>query len=142
MSEERTRVVVDLAALPPVFRGVLEAKSYLATGAAKTAAEAARMAGISRAAFYKYREAISPLGSDEGQAVTVHLTLRDQPGVLSGVLAAFAAVGANILTVNQNIPAHNAATVSIAARLGKATPQQLLTVLQNVPGVRKIDSMR
>lgn len=139
MAEEMTRVIVDLAALPPVFHAVLQAKGYLATGEAATAAQAARMAGISRTAFYKYRDAVSPLPQGGGQAVTVHLTLRDQPGVLSGVLSAFAAVGANILTVNQNIPQKNAATVSISAQLGNGTPAQLTAVLQNVPGVRKID---
>ena len=72
------------------------------------------MAGISRTAFYKYRDAVSLSETESGQPVTVHLTLFDRPGVLSGVLAAFAAVGANIRTVNQNIPQKNAAAAEAA----------------------------
>lgn len=141
MTDGHGKVMVDLAALPPVFCKVLTAKQYLADGTASTSAEAARMAGISRTAFYKYRDAVTlPTGSG-GTAVTVHLVLRDQPGVLSSVLAAFAAVNANILTVNQNMPQKNAAAVSISATLGDATPAQLTAVLQNVPGVRKIESI-
>lgn len=51
-----------------------------------------------------------------GGIVTVHLILQDNPGVLSALLAAFADAGANILTVNQNIPAGGVASVSISAR--------------------------
>ena len=57
------------------------------------------------------------------------------------VLAAFAAVGANIRTVNQNIPQKNAAAVSISATLDAATPAQLTAVLQNVPGVKRIEKV-
>lgn len=51
-----------------------------------------------------------------GRILTVHAVLRDQPGILSSVLTAFAEAGANILTVNQNIPAGGTASVSISAR--------------------------
>lgn len=132
---------MDLAVLPEVFHGVLRAKAFLADGTATSAAQAARMAGISRTAFYKYRDAVSLSETESGKPVTVHLTLFDRPGVLSGVLAAFAAVGANIRTVNQNIPQKNAAAVSISATLDAATPAQLTAVLQNVPGVKRIEKV-
>ena len=135
------RAIVDLAVLPEVFHGVLRAKALLADGTATSAAQAARMAGISRTALYKYRDAVSLSETESGQPVSVHVTVFDRPGVLWGVLAAFAAVGANIRTVNQNIPQKNAAAVSISATLDAATPAQLTAVLQNVPGVKRIEKV-
>ncbi len=111
-------MLVDSAVLPDVFIKVVEAKELLASGKAATAAEAARIAGISRSAFYKYKDAVYPYESKNmGKILTVHLELQDQPGVLSGVLSAFAGAGANILTVNQNIPSDGKAFVSISARI-------------------------
>ena len=87
-------LLVDASVLPDVFSKVLEAKEYLQTGHAATAAEAARMAGISRSAFYKYKDAVFPYDAERsGSILTVHLILRDRPGVLSSVLSAFAAAG-------------------------------------------------
>lgn len=104
--ESRDLVLVDQQVLPEVFVRVLEAKRSLLSGEASSAAEAARRAGLSRSAFYKYKDAVFPYDAGRtGYILTVHSVLRDRPGVLSSMLAAFADAGANILTVNQNIPA-------------------------------------
>lgn len=51
-------LLVDAALLPEVFGKVLEAKALLQSGQAETAAEAARLAGLSRSAFYKYKDGV------------------------------------------------------------------------------------
>ena len=87
-------LLVDAGVLPEVFGKVLEAKEHLQSGRAATAAEAARMAGISRSAFYKYKDAVFPYDAERsGSILTLHLILRDRPGVLSSVLSSFAAAG-------------------------------------------------
>ena len=48
-------LLVDASALPDVFEKVLAAKALLASGEVDSASEAARMAGLSRSAFYKYK---------------------------------------------------------------------------------------
>ncbi len=109
-------LLVDAQALPEVYERVLEAKRLLATGRASSAAEAARTAGISRSAFYKYKDAVFPYsGTENGHLLTVHCILEDRPGVLSNLLSAFAEADANILTVNQSIPVDALASVSISA---------------------------
>ena len=52
--------IVDAAALPEVFLKVAEAKRMLETGEADTVNMATRKVGISRSAFYKYKEAVRP----------------------------------------------------------------------------------
>ena len=134
-------LLVDSDALPPVYGAVLTAKELLEQGKAASASEAARMAGISRTAFYKYKDAVFPYVADGGgKVVTVHMELTDRPGVLSGVLAAFAAAGANILTVNQNIPTKGRAAVSISARTDRlALPlDDFIRSLNDLPGLERI----
>ena len=104
-------------------------------------AQAARLAGISRTAFYKYRDAVFSYDAGKsGGIVTVHLILQDNPGVLSALLAAFADAGANILTVNQNIPAGGVASVSISARTDRLIMpvDGFVRTLGALPGVERI----
>lgn len=135
-------LLVDAGAVPEVFVRVVQAKRYLQSGEAETAAEAARMAGISRSAFYKYKEAVFPYDEERaGHILTVHLLLRDRPGILSAVLTAFAEAGANILTVNQNIPAGGTAPVSVSARTDRMSlpVEAFIKQLRTVDGVRRIE---
>ena len=135
-------LLVDAGAVPEVFVRVVEAKRYLQSGEAETAAEAARMAGVSRSAFYKYKEAVFPYDEERaGHILTVHLLLRDRPGILSAVLTAFAEAGANILTVNQNIPAGGTAPVSVSARTDRMSlpVEAFIKQLRTVDGVRRIE---
>ena len=134
-------LLVDAGVLPEVFGKVLEAKEHLQSGRAATAAEAARMAGISRSAFYKYKDAVFPYDAEHsGSILTLHLILRDRPGVLSSVLSSFAAAGVNILTVNQNIPAGGVASVSISARTDRLERpvKDFIQSVQELPGVERI----
>lgn len=139
--KERHLLLVDAAILPEVFGKVLYAKGLLQAGQADSATEAARMAGISRSAFYKYKDAVfSYDASRSGNILTVHFILRDRPGVLSSVLSAFADAGANILTVNQNIPSGGRASVSISARTDRMEMPvgDFVQALGRVAGVERI----
>ena len=124
--------------LPDVFLKVVGARELLNTGEAKTVMEAVERMGISRSVFYKYKDSVLPFRDmTRGRIFTFNLFLRDEMGVLSGILAIFAEVGANILTINQNIPSGGVALVTISARLDNAseTPDQLLVRLKAGKGV-------
>ena len=115
MSENSTKMIVDAELVPEVLLKVLEAKRMLSQGRARNTSEAARLAGISRSAFYKYKDGVSVYGGDrENKIVTYYLMLMDNPGVLSNVLAVLSKHGANVLTINQNIPIDGAAPVTIS----------------------------
>ena len=92
--------IVEASALPEVFLKVAEAKRLLSTGEADTVNEAARITGISRSAFYKYRDAVMPFHNMMiGRILTYQLKLHDEMGVLSGILKIFAEYSANISPV-------------------------------------------
>ena len=130
--------IVEASALPEVFLKVAEAKRLLSTGEAGTVNEAARITGISRSAFYKYRDAVMPFHNMMiGRILTYQLKLHDEMGVLSGVLKTFAEHSANILTINQTIPSGGCALVTITAETSgmNGTPDDLLRLLSRSNGV-------
>ena len=108
--------IVEATALPEIFRRVAEAKRLLETGEAETVHQATGITGISRSAFYKYKDAVRPFNDMlHGRIVTFQLLLRDEPGILSGTLNIFAGTGVNILTLNQSIPLNGCAVVTMTA---------------------------
>ena len=130
--------------LPEIFLKVEEAKELLQIGAAETVAEAVAQVGISRSAFYKYKDAISPFQDMKGgHILTFHVLLRDKPGVLSAVLGAFADCDANILTINQSIPVNGVADVTVSAETAgmRSDMDTFLRRLREASGVVKAEVM-
>lgn len=134
--------IIEASALPEVFLKVAEAKRLLDTGEASTVNEATKQTGISRSAFYKYRDAILPFQNlMNGRILTFQLMLYDEPGVLSTILSVFAARAANILTINQTIPTNGCALVVITAETSemKVSLEELLRDLETPSGVIKAE---
>lgn len=125
-------IVVKMKALPDMIPKTLEVKRLLARGEEKSSAAACKRVGISRSAYYKYRDSVFSYEEMFSQKiVTLYCVLKDEPGVLSRVLASLHEQNANILTVNQNIPVDGAATVTISMRLG-AEIADAIAVASNV----------
>ena len=116
MSRKIKYYLVAAEALPEIFIRVAEAKRMMQTGEAETVGAATKLAGISRSAFYKYRDAIAPFQNlMAGRIITFQIMLKDKAGILSEILTIFANCGANILTINQSIPTGGRAMVTISA---------------------------
>ncbi len=138
LMKKKTYYIVEASALPDVFIRVTEAKRLLDSGEVSTVNEATRRTGISRSAFYKYRDVIKPMSSMmAGRILTFQMTLRDISGLLSTILSIFAQKGANILTINQTIPIDGSAGVTISAETTAmvCTVEELLQELQGTKGV-------
>lgn len=144
MAQTGKYYIVDSAVLPEVFIRVVEAKRLLDTGEAATINQAAAQAGVSRSAYYKYKDMIRPFHDMlSGRIVTVRLTLKDQPGVLSDVLNIIASLGGNLLTINQSIPSGGAAAVAVSVETSDLTVslEELLTRTAQVNGVLKYETL-
>ena len=134
--------IVEAAALPEVFLKVAEAKRLIATGQASTVNEATKMTGISRSAFYKYRDSVQPFQKmNVSRVITFQFVLHDEPGVLSAILSCFARHNANILTINQTIPTNACALVTVSAETAEMTTslEEFLQDLGMTKGVIKAD---
>ena len=133
-------LLVSAEVLPDVFTKVVEAKRLLAVGRVRSLSEAAKASGISRSALYKYKDHVFVYNEDIDQGVvTINVYLEDRPGILSALINRFSQEGANILTVNQNIPADGVAPVSISARLGAGRgAEAMLEQIRSLEGVVKV----
>lgn len=119
-------IVAEADILPDVFSKVIEVKKLIAQKGEKSSASACRRVGISRSAFYKYKNSVFQYEElITRRIVSIYLLLSDSPGVLSSVLAFLHSHDANILTVNQSIPSDGAAAVNISLRMSAASKHEL-----------------
>ena len=142
MPKQSKYFIVEASALPEVFLKVAETKHLLENGTARTVNDAARITGISRSAFYKYRDSIFPFQDlMSGRIITFQMMLRDEPGCLSSLLSIFAQFGANILTINQTIPSNGCASVTISAETTalECTVEELLRHISELRGVLRAE---
>ena len=142
MHKQPKYYIIESSALPDVFLKVAEAKRLLTTGEAITVNDATRKTGISRSAFYKYRDAILPFQNmATGRIITFQLMLHDEPGVLSSILMIYAQEKANVLTINSIVPTNGHALVTISAELTDMTVslEDLLQALRGTEGVIKAE---
>ena len=134
--------IVEASALPEVFLKVAEAKQLLTTGKASTVNDATRMTGISRSAFYKYRDSVLPFQNMmNGRIITFQFMQQDKQGMLSNILAILAEHNANIQTINSISPSNGCALLPISAETINLTIllEDLLHRLEHIPGVIKAE---
>ena len=141
--EEKTKYyLLKQKAVPEVLLKVAEAKKLIASEKAMTIQEATDQLGISRSSFYKYKDAVHPFNDMlHGRIVTFQAMLKDEPGILSGVLNIFAGTGMNVLTINQNIPVNGCAVVTVTAETSalQSSLEELLSKAGAAPGVIKCE---
>lgn len=134
-------LLVDMSILPEIYAKVVEANGYLQSGEATSASQAAKMAGISRSAYYKYRDKIFEYNEQGDDVTAINAKLIDNAGVLSSVMNELYLAGANILAVNQSIPVNNIADVSITVRLSQTdvSTEDLISKIKNIGGVKSAE---
>ncbi|MBQ7265280.1 MAG: ACT domain-containing protein [Firmicutes bacterium] len=133
--------VIDKKVLPEIFLKVTGAKRLLERGEASSVQDATEKVGISRSAFYKYRDHCFTLTkSSRGKTVIIAFNLLDKAGILSNVLNIIASKGGNVLTINQTIPINGVAnvTISIAFSGSDSGFSSLLDDIAAVEGVKNI----
>jgi chorismate mutase len=140
--EEGMLYLVRKEALPDVLVKTIKAKELIKRGICSTVNEAVNQVGLSRAAYYKYRNHIFPFRElSKGKIITLSFLLEHIPGVLSQILTRIAQSEGNILTINQGIPLQGLADVSISidTRDMLEDVETLLQSLKSIDGVRKTE---
>lgn len=134
-------VLINAEILPEIYKKVIYAKELLASGEAPNATQAARMAGISRSAYYKYKDFVFEYNPEnEQEMATLSLKLMDTKGVLSAVTNELYLVGANVLSINQVVPQNGIADVTLTMRIAEMTVsiEALKEKLKDVSGVKSV----
>ena len=130
--------LIRYSQLPEIMRRVAKVSDRLKRNPTVSVIEATTSVGISRSAYYKYKDAIVPFHATvQGKIVTLSLTLRDESGVLSNVLNKLASLNGNILTINQSLPLQGIANVIISmdTRLIDLDIDSVVEVLHLLDGV-------
>ena len=135
-------LIVSKNILPEAIIKTAKAKELLVKGDVYTINDAVERVGLSRSAYYKYKDGVFPFyEASREKIITISLILENKAGVLSYVLNFIASVKGNVLTINQGIPLQGIANVSVSIETaGMAdTPENLLAGLGDIDGVRKIE---
>lgn len=108
-------LIVDKAILPDYFEKVIEARTLLRDGKFQNVSDAVKEVGISRSTYYKYKDFVfSPSDSNIGRKALISIMLEDKKGALSEILNFLYSVECNIITINQNIPINEVASIIIS----------------------------
>ncbi len=140
MDNSSTFYLVDSTVLPEVFSKVIEVKKILSMGKIKTVNDAVREVGMSRSAFYKYKDFVFPFyETSRGRVITLFFVVEDFSGILSSIINSIAQAKANIITINQNVPINGLADVTISIETSGMTKEirEMMENIKEIEGVRK-----
>lgn len=139
MNKDSTYLLVDASVLPEVFAKVIEVKKILGRGRAKTINEAVTEVGMSRSAYYKYKDFVFPFyETSRGRVITLFFVVEDFSGILSSIINKIAQARANIITINQNMPINGLADVTISIE----TNGMVTEIREMMEGIGTIDGVR
>lgn len=133
--------LVDVSVLSSSFGKVIEAKKLLKTGKAKDVSEAVKIVGLSRSTFYKYKDSIFEYVPNTHQKkVILSFMLYHRQGVLADVIKEISNLGGNILTINQEIPINNLASVNITFKWEENSSKisKMVETIKQINGVSKV----
>lgn len=132
--------LVNSEILPDVYARVIDAKNYIASGEAATVTQAIKMAGLSRSAYYKYKDSIFEYDGAGDEARTISAKLKDNAGVLSSLMSEIYKAGANVLSVNQSVPVNGVADVSVTIRITEMNidTAELVENIKKVGGISSV----
>ncbi|GAE30396.1 ACT domain-containing protein [Halalkalibacter hemicellulosilyticus] len=142
MTSRKDFYLVRADMLTEAMEKTLQAKELLHSGKVTKINEAVHKVGMSRSAFYKYKDGIFPFHTMvREKIVTLSIILVDRSGSLSQLLGKVAETGANVLTINQTIPLQGRAQMTITI---DTAPMQLelgdlIDWIEQLEAVEKIE---
>ena len=105
-------LIVHKDVLPPYYMKVAEAV-YLMEHETKSVSDVCKRLDISRSTIYKYKDKVFEITGDYGRKAILSFKVEHEKGVLSSILNGIAEYGGNVLTINQDMPIHSLAYVTI-----------------------------
>ncbi len=131
-------LVVNKEVLPEIFIKVIQAKEMMEKGECSQVSEAVKKVGISRSAYYKYKDHVHSVNrSNMERRAVISFTLSHRQGTLSEVLHVLTSSRCNIITINQNIPIRNQARVTISIDVSEMG----FPIEELVQGIAKVDGV-
>lgn len=134
-------LIVHKKILPVYYEKVLEARNLLESGAMHDVSAAVRAVGISRSTYYKYKDYIySPDSGEMGRKAVISMLLSHEIGVLSTVLNRLSTMGVSVLTISQNLPIRDHASVLMTLDVSQMnmSTEETIQTLGAITGVENL----
>ncbi len=138
MKDNKKFYMVREDILPESILKTALAKEMLAGGEVDNINEAVDRLQMARSTYYKYKDGVfSFFNADNLNIINISLLLRNVSGVLSAVLNCIAHLKGNVLTINQNLPLHGVAYVTLSISMEEVVIplDEMLRRLNNIDGV-------
>ena len=133
-------LIIHKSILPEYYEKVLQARRLLEDGKVHEVSQAVKQVGISRSAYYKYKDYIlEPTDLAGGRKAVLSMMLTHEQGVLSALLTAISQVGCSVLTITQSLPIRGKASVTMSLDISSmaSTLTELLKEIESIPGVEQ-----
>lgn len=129
--------------LPESVIKTLKVKDALKNNSNLSIYDAVKQFNLSRSAFYKYRETIFPVDEKilDQREFTLILYVNDIVGMLAQVLNAISQLQLSVLTIHQNVPIEDKATITLSlnARNSNLSIDEVIESLREINHVTKVD---
>ena len=132
--------LINKKALPEYFELVLKAKEDLEINNGKVS-EACLKYNISRSTFYKYKDYIFRPMNNSTNKVKLGINTKDEKGILSQILSVIAKNNCNVLSLNQDMPIHSDAyiTITIDKKELSTDLDELINDIKMINGINAVD---
>ena len=134
--------IVDEGILPEAIRKTARIKELLAKYKDMTVNDAVEEVGLSRSAFYKYRDGVFPFyEATKAKIITLQISMDNKAGISSNCINAIARANCNILTINQGIPIQNVAIATIAFETAHMEQdlETVIEIMEELSGVLHVE---
>jgi chorismate mutase len=135
-------LVIKTEVLPDVYTNVMRVKALLQSGDVDSVNEAVQLVGMSRSAFYKYRDFVrSYQDPHESDPVTIIASFLLESDALSSILLLLNDEGAKLLNISQSLPRHGFVDLMLSVDFSDAEIDRvrLRRQISRIAGVRHVD---
>lgn len=128
-------LLIHKKVLPDYLEKVIKVREMLNNKC--SISDACKTLNLPRSTYYKYKDFVYRPSVNYGNKVIISLKVVDQKGALSHLLNFIASNKGNIITINQEMPIHNIAFVTLTID----TSEMIISVLELVDQLREIDEI-
>ncbi len=135
-------LLIKTDVLPEVFNNVMQVKSLLQSGQVDSVNEAVKQVGMSRSAFYKYRDSVQAYQDPISvESVTIVASLLLESDALSQLILNLTNMGAKLLNISQSLPRRGSVDLMLTVDLHETDGDRvsLKRMLAKIPGVRRLE---
>lgn len=132
-------LIIHKEVLPAFFAKVVKAVRLIEEEN-KSVSDVCKELDISRSTFYKYKDKVFEVKSEFGRKAILSFRVENAVGVLSDIISSIAKHRGNVLTINQDMPIHNLAyvTVMLDATDMEISIYELMNMLKKLQKVKDV----